>query len=56
MCVQCAAGAATAATAATGMRSYLATRTWSWLTPLVLRRVTAGLIGAGVVASAVLLG
>ena len=56
MCVQCAAGAASAATAATGMRAFLATRAWAWLTPLVLRRITAGLVGAGVVASAVLLG
>ncbi len=56
MCVQCAAGAATAATAATGARSYLATRSWACLTPVVLRRITAGLIGAGVLASALLLG
>jgi hypothetical protein len=56
MCVQCAAGAASAATAATGMRAFLATRAWGWLTPQVLRRITAGLVGAGVVASAVLLG
>jgi hypothetical protein len=56
MCVQCAAGAASAATAATGMRAYLATRTWAWLTPLALRRISAVLIGAGVVASGVLLG
>jgi hypothetical protein len=56
MCVQCVAGAATAATAASGVRSYLGTRTWAWLTPVRLRRITAGLVGAGVVASAVLLG
>ncbi len=56
MCVQCAAGAATAATTATGVRAYLATRTWAWLTPVALRRISVGLVGAGVVASAVLLG
>ena len=50
MCVQCAAGAATAAS---GMRAFLATRAWAWLTPVALRRITAGLVGAGVVASAV---
>ena len=43
MCVQCAAGAATAATAASGMRAFLATRAWAWLTPVALRRITAGL-------------
>jgi hypothetical protein len=56
MCVQCAAGAASAATVASGLRAYLATRTWAWLTPRALRRITAVLVGAGIVASGVLLG
>ncbi len=56
MCVQCAAGAASAATAATGVRAFLATRTWAWLTPLALRRITAVLVAGGIVASGVLLG
>lgn len=55
MCAQCMMGAATAATAATGMRSYLATRAWSWLTPLRLRRISAALIGSGLFASALLI-
>jgi len=55
MCVQCTVGAASAATAATGMRAYLATRTWSWLTERALGRITAVLVGTGIVASGVLL-
>lgn len=56
MCVQCTAGAASAVTAASGMRAFLATRSWAWLTPLALRRITAGLVAAAVVAASVLLG
>jgi len=54
MCAQCMMGAATAATAATGMRSYLATRAWSWLTAARLRRISAVLIGSGVLAATLL--
>lgn len=54
MCVQCMAGAATAMGGATGVRAWLATRTW--ITPKALRRWTIGLLGAGVVASATLVG
>lgn len=56
MCAQCMMGAVTAAGAATGARSYLATRAWAWLTPRRMRRITAGLLGSALVASAVLLG
>lgn len=54
MCAQCMMGAATAATAATGMRSYLATRRWAWLTPARMRRATVLLLGSGLLASALL--
>lgn len=56
MCVQCMLGAMTAGSAATGTRSWLATRRWSWLTPVRLRRVTVGLLGSALVTSAFLVG
>jgi hypothetical protein len=46
--------AATSAAAATGLRSWLATRRLSWLTPTRLRRVTVVLIAGAVIASATL--
>jgi len=45
--------AATAGAAATGTRAWLATRGFAWLTPLRLRRVSAGLIALALAASAV---
>jgi hypothetical protein len=56
MCAQCMAAATTAAAGATGLRAWLATRGWSWLTPVRLRRATAGLVVAALVASATLSG
>lgn len=56
MCAQCMAAAATAAAGATGIRAWLGTRRWSWLTPRVLRRITVGLVAAGLVAAATLSG
>ena len=56
MCAQCMATAATAAGAATGGRAWLATRNYSWLTPVRLRRMTAVLMTAAVVAAATLAG
>jgi hypothetical protein len=50
MCMQCMATAATAGAAATGLRAWLATR--SWLNPRLLQRVTVGLIATAVFASA----
>ncbi len=44
MCAQCMAGAATAAAAATGLRAWLATRGFVWLTPPRLRRISAGIV------------
>jgi hypothetical protein len=52
MCMQCMAAATTAAAGATGLRSWLATRRWSWLTPARLKLATGGLIGAALVLSA----
>jgi hypothetical protein len=47
------AGAATAAAAATGLRAWLATRGFGWLTPPRLRRVSAGIVaGATILAAA----
>jgi hypothetical protein len=51
--MQCMAGAMTAGAAATGMRAYLAARSPSWLTPRMLKRLTACLLGAGLIASGV---
>lgn len=53
MCAQCMVTAATAGAAATGTRAWLATRGFAWLTPLRLRRVSAGLIALALAASAV---
>jgi hypothetical protein len=50
------AAATTAAAGATGIRAWLATRGWAWLTPRRLRGVTAGLLVAGLVAAATLSG
>jgi hypothetical protein len=47
------ATAMTAATTATGLRAYIAGRNPAWLTPKRLRFITAGLIGAAVLASGV---
>gem|GEM_PF-4654390 len=53
VCAQCMAGAATAAAAATGLRAWLATRGFGWLTPPRLRRVSAGIVaGATILAAA----
>ncbi len=47
------AGAATAAAAATGLRAWLATRGFAWLTPLRLRRISvASIVTAAILASA----
>ena len=54
MCMQCMMSAMTSATAATGIRSWLATRQWAWLTPLRLKRITIALLAIALVASAVL--
>jgi len=50
------ATAATAATAATGLRAWLSVRAFAWLTPVRLRRASAGLIALAVVAAGMLSG
>jgi hypothetical protein len=41
--------------AASGARSWLHTRRYRWLTPLRMRRITAGLVAAALIASATLI-
>ena len=53
VCVQCMGAAMVAATGATGLRAWLATRTWTWLTAARLRRATVALIALGVVGASV---
>jgi hypothetical protein len=55
MCVQCMMGASAAVGSASGLRSWLATRRWAWLTPQRLHRVTIGLVVTALVASATIL-
>jgi hypothetical protein len=54
MCMQCMAGAMTATAGAAGIRAWLATRAFGWLTPKRLKAITMVLIGAVLIASAVL--
>jgi hypothetical protein len=54
MCMQCMAGAMTATAGATGIRAWLATRTYGWLTPRRLKAITIGLIAVALIASTVL--
>ena len=56
MCAQCMAGAMTATASAAGIRAWLATRAFHWLTPARLRAITIGLIAAVLLASTVLVG
>ena len=51
--MQCMGAAMVAATGATGLRAWLATRTWTWLTAARLRRATVALIALGVVGASV---
>ena len=56
MCAQCMMGAMGATAGATGTRAWLATRRWAWLTPVVLKRITLGLLAVVLVASTILIG
>ncbi len=56
MCMQCMAGAMTAGAGATGIRAWLATRGYAWLTPRRLKAATVALVAAGVVVASVALG
>jgi len=55
MCVQCMMGASAAVGSASGLRSWLATRRWAWLTPQRLHRITLALVITALVASATVL-
>ena len=55
MCVQCMMGASAAVGSASGLRSWLATRHWAWLTAQRLHQITVGLIVVALVASATIL-
>ena len=48
------ATASAAAAGATGLRAWLATRRWAWLTPVRLRRATIALLAIGLAVTATL--
>jgi hypothetical protein len=54
MCAQCMMTAAAAVGTASGVRAYIGARRPSWLGPTGMRRLTAGLIAAALIASATL--
>jgi len=54
MCMQCMAGAMTATAGAAGIRAWLATRTFRWLTPKRLKAITVALVATALLASTVL--
>lgn len=56
MCVQCIAGATTAVAAGSGIRVWLRAWSPSWLTPIVMKRVTIALVVGVLIASSLLLG
>jgi hypothetical protein len=56
MCAQCMMGAATAAAGATGIRAWLATRGFTWVTPRRLRAITIVLVAAALVLASIGLG
>jgi hypothetical protein len=47
--------AMTSTAAAAGARSWLHSRSYSWLTPQRMRRITIGLVAAALIASATLI-
>ncbi len=55
MCVQCMMTAMTSTAAASGIRSWLHTRRYEWLSPARMRRITIGLVAAALIASATLI-
>jgi len=55
MCMQCMMGASAAVGSASGIRSWLGTRHWAWLTPARLHRITLGMVAVALVASATIL-
>lgn len=55
MCMQCMATAMAGTAAATGLRAWLGTRTYAWLTPARLKRFTVCLFAAALLAATVAL-
>jgi hypothetical protein len=53
MCAQCMMGATTAAVGVTGMRTWLAAKGFSWMTPRRMRFASISLIVAGVIGSSI---
>lgn len=56
MCMQCMAGAMTATAGAAGIRAWLATRAFAWLTAKRLKAITLLLVGVALLASTLLVG
>lgn len=56
MCAQCMATAMAGTAAATGLRAWLGTRTYAWLTPARLKRITVCLFVTALLAATVALG
>jgi hypothetical protein len=56
MCAQCMATATVAAAGASGVRAWLATRSWAWLTPRRMRRATIALLAVALGVTATLSG
>lgn len=54
MCMQCMAGAMTATAGAAGIRAWLATRAFAWLTPRRLKAITIALAAGALLAATVL--
>ena len=56
VCVQCMMGAMGAGATATGTRSWLAHRSYRWLTPRRMRAITAALLAGALLAASTLSG
>ena len=56
MCAQCMAGAAMAVGSASGVRAWLATRTWAMLTARRLRIATRALVALALIGSSIGIG
>jgi hypothetical protein len=54
MCMQCVAAAMSAGATAAGTRSFIAARHFAWVTPRRMRAISAGLLAAALIASALL--
>ena len=55
MCIYCMYAAMGSTATASGIRSWLHTRKYEWLTPQRMRRITIGLVVAALIASSTLI-